>query len=58
MPNELMRSITCMNNSKLKKRLFIALAIGVNNLLNTDYKDIGNIQLLGRWLREGVNFAF
>ena len=32
--------------------------IGVNNLLNTDYIDIGNVQQPGRWLRAGVNFAF
>ena len=32
--------------------------IGVNNLLNTDYVDVRNVQQPGRWLRAGVNFAF
>ena len=32
--------------------------VGVNNLLNSDYTDIGNVHQPGRWLKAGFNFTF
>jgi iron complex outermembrane receptor protein len=32
--------------------------VGVNNLLDSDYSDIGNVQQPGRWIKAGLNFAF
>ena len=32
--------------------------VGVNNLLDSDYTDIGNVHQPGRWLKTGLNITF